>query len=220
MEYFLRVESIMRLLMVWVAFLAGAAASGQTYRLAYDPATIPELYHTTHIYLEERAGGGFEEIRGRYRISSEDADLDGMTITYSPAALRAAGGKLRFSAQIRGEQVPLTLTLPLLQELRFNLYTDSIKPILNFYVNIEGIFSSGRIFPLTEEHVTVSSDVGTMKGLEWIPPANRNFDRVVFQAVSRADPSISRTITVYLKRQADPRDAEGYEDHPGDRPRR
>jgi hypothetical protein len=109
------------------------------------------------------------------------------------------------------------LQLPYLTDLRFNLYADSIKPILNFYVNVEGVFSSGKIFPLTESQVALTANEGSMNGMEWVVPRERQFDHVVFTATSTVNPSITKSVTVYLKRYKDPRDAEGYQERRRDR---
>jgi hypothetical protein len=196
--------------------LGSLAVYGQQYRLVYDPATIPELYSSTRIVLEERTDEGYEAYRGKYKVRAQTGALHGLDFSYDPEKLRELRGKIPFLVEVRGEKLNLDLSLPVLTEIRFNLYTDSIKPILNYYVNVEGVFSSGRVFPLTEEQVTLTSDIGTIKGMEWIAPPRRDFDRVIFTATPKADPALGETVTVYLKRVADPRDAEGY----GETPRR
>jgi hypothetical protein len=200
--------------LIYTLYLLGFAVAGhsQQYKLSYDESTIPELYNTTSIVLLERSGNGYEKFRGKYRISSSEADLRGLQINYDPQQLAASGGKINFMVEVEGQRVPLSLQLPFLTDIRFNLYTDSIKPILNYYVNVEGVYSSNRVFPLTSDQVTLTSDNGTTQGMEWIAPKERNFDRVTFTATSRFNPSLWKSSTVYLKRFIDPRDAEGYED--------
>jgi hypothetical protein len=58
----------------------------------------------------------------------------------------------------------------------------------------------------------MTSDEGTMKGMEWILPKERNFEKVTFTATSRVNPSLRCTVTLYLNKYKDPRDAEGYEE--------
>jgi hypothetical protein len=94
------------------------------------------------------------------------------------------------------------------------VYTDSIKPVLNFYVNIEGVFTNGRILPLDTSMVTISSDVGSMVGMEWVVPKTLNFDKVTFTATAKYNPQLQQTETIYLKKFKDVRDTNGYNDAP------
>jgi hypothetical protein len=99
-----------------------------------------------------------------------------------------------------------------LHGIRYNLYTDSIKPILNYYVNVEGEFSSGRILPLDSSMIMLTANHGSIKGMEWVLPAERNFESVSFTAIAKSNPSLKISKTVYLKKYRDPRDALDYKD--------
>lgn len=92
------------------------------------------------------------------------------------------------------------------RRIYFNLYTDSIKTVLNYYVNVEAELSNGRFQPMDTSMIEIRSDQGRMSGNEWIAPRNINFDRVHFTAGLRSNPAIRDEITVYLKRAIDPRD--------------
>ena len=201
----------MKRCMAFLFFLFPVLAGAQQYRLSYDPSAIPELYHHAYIFLEEKEGNTYKEVSERYRIHAQQGEWHGKELYYTTNDLLHSDGLFHFIIEMGGEKFPLSLDMPVLNDLRFNLYTDSIKPILNFYVNVEGIFSSGRVLPLTEEQVTVTSDVGAMKGMEWIAPKEKNFDKVTFAAVSKQKPEITKAIIVYRKRGLDPRDAKGYE---------
>jgi len=204
----------MKFVYLWLllAFTTSYAVKGQEYRLSYDPSTVPELYGETNTVLEKRVGNEYLPYRGTYRLYSNDAKVIGRRITYDPSFLQNKKGRAAFEVSVNGEKLPLTLQLPYLTDLRFNLYADSIKPILNFYVNVEGIFSSGKVLPLTENQVTITANEGRMKGMEWVVPKERTFNRVIFTASSTADPSITKSVTVYLKKYKDPRDAEGFQE--------
>ena len=188
------------------------SAHAQQYRMNYDESTIPELYFTTKVFLEEKHGSEYEPVRGKYRFSTPDVSTRGNQITYTPEELQRLGGKVNFRVEVRGEELNLPLTLPVLTDIRFNLYTDSIKPVLNYFVSVEGIYSSGRIFPLTAEQITLTSDQGTMNGMEWLLPKERPFEKVTFTATSRSNSAIRKSVTLYLNKYKDPRDAEGYEE--------
>ncbi|HRO43520.1 MAG TPA: hypothetical protein PL009_11850 [Flavipsychrobacter sp.] len=185
-------------------------AIAQQYRLTYDVSTIPELYLQTTISLEEKRGTSYERYSGKYRISSQQGSLRGLDFSYMEDDLLKTNGSFLFTVEVRGEKLQLPLKVPMLTALRFNFYTDSIKPILNYYLNVEGVFSSGKILPLSATHVTVTSDVGAVQEMEWIAPKQRNFEKVKFTAVSKSHPSIKTDAIVYLKKEVDPRDAENY----------
>jgi hypothetical protein len=188
------------------------SAQAQEYRLSLDNFSVPELYHTSTIFLEKKEGDSYKLIKRGYRLTTNDGRLKGNELSYDPAVAAATGGVINFMAIVDGKEIPLSLKVPVLQDIRFNLYTDSIKPILNYYVNVEGVYSSGKIYPLTTDQVIISSDQGTMSGNEWIVPKSRTFEKVMFTATSRIDPRIKKSVTLYLKKYNDPRDAEGYED--------
>lgn len=93
-----------------------------------------------------------------------------------------------------------------IKRIYFNLYTDSIKTVLNYYVNVEGEYASGRILPMDTNNIIITADQGKMSGNEWIAPARIDFDKVTFRASVKTSPHISDHITVWLKRGIDPRD--------------
>lgn len=95
---------------------------------------------------------------------------------------------------------------PQVKRIYFNLYTDSIKTVLNYYVNVEAELSNGNYVPLDTSMIALKSDHGRMSGSEWIAPRSIDFDRVRFTASLKSDPALRDEITVFLKREIDPRD--------------
>lgn len=93
-----------------------------------------------------------------------------------------------------------------LKRIYFNLYTDSIKTVLNFYVNVEGEYTNGRYLPMDARTVDITADNGTMSGNEWIAPKDIHFEKVTFRVAAKGRPELHDTITVWLKRGKDPRD--------------
>ncbi|RYD52014.1 MAG: hypothetical protein EOP52_07465 [Sphingobacteriales bacterium] len=94
----------------------------------------------------------------------------------------------------------------------FNLYTDSIKPILNYYVNVEGQTVDGRYMPLDDRQILLTADWGELRGNEWVIPKTMLHDSVTFTAVLRSNPVLREQITVWVKKWKDPRDEPGYEE--------
>jgi hypothetical protein len=193
--------------------LSAFVAYSQEFRLGYDGKTLPELYQRTNIFVEERKGNEFIIISPkRYRLTTTEARLNGNTLTYDRDKVYEDSGRINFMLIVDGKRVPLTLDMPVLQDIAFNMYTDSIKPILNYYVNVEGKFSNGRTFPLDTSFVVITSDQGIMKGFEWQVPKQRDFEKVTFTAHTKLPPFIQTSNTLYLKKYQDPRDALDYQD--------
>ena len=99
-----------------------------------------------------------------------------------------------------------------LKRIYFNLYTDSIKTILNYYVNVEGEYRNGRVLPMDAHTITITADHGTVSGVEWVAPKDINFEKVCFRAVANDDSGVNANIVVWLKRAKDPRDEFHSED--------
>jgi hypothetical protein len=201
----------MRYLLTLSLVLCVSAGNAQEFRLNYDSSNLPELYNQVNIFLEQKtASGGYQKIKDKYSLSASNAQMKGSKLSFDRHSLYRDQGEVKVNAQVDGKAYPLVLNLPVINDIRFNLYTDSIKPVLNYYLNVEGVFSSGRIFPIDTNYVTLTADKGMMKGNEWILPSKKDFDRVTFTASCKYNPALQKSVTVYLKRYEDPRDKEGY----------
>lgn len=98
-----------------------------------------------------------------------------------------------------------------LKRIYFDLYTDSIKPVLNYYVNVVGELKKGGYLPLDSNHIILTCDNGRMSGNEWMLPSRIDFEKVTFTATDRNNSALTEKVTVYIKKGRDPRDAAGYE---------
>lgn len=198
---------------LFICLLLTLKASGQEeFRLNYDSSSVPELYPHVSVFLEEKSPDGYRRYKGKYKLETRDGVLTGQEFTFHRNAASDSGVVAHFKVTADKKTFFLPLRFPALKDIRFNLYTDSIKPVLNFYVNVEGIFSSGRILPLTENEVVITCSEGIMNGLEWTAPKNTPLpEKIRFTAVYKDRPRIQKTIDVYIKKLKDPRDEEGYE---------
>jgi hypothetical protein len=200
-----------------LAILCCQSLYSQEYRLVYDEQSLPELYNRIYLFAEVKDGGSYRKLsNNKYRLQTTEGALDGNLYTFNRQHIYANKGIVRFNLITGNKTIPLALQLPVLEEININLYTDSIKPILNYYLNVEGKFSNGRVFPLDSSFVTVVSDAGSMNGLEWILPKERNFDKVNFTVISKFRPENRKQATVYLKKHKDPRDDPNYQDRTED----
>lgn len=107
---------------------------------------------------------------------------------------------------------------PELKRIYFDLYTDSIKPVLNYYVNVVGELKGGGYLPLDSSQIFLTCDRGQMNGNEWVLPKHLDFDKVTFTATARSNEMLRETVTVYIKKERDPRDEPGFGDE--EQPRR
>lgn len=185
----------------------------QEYRLVYDAQSLPELYTTIQVYPEVKQGGEFRRLsKNKYKLSAGGTLFGGNELRYNRRQLYDNNGIVDLKLHTAGKEIPLSLQLPVLEDIRINLYTDSIKPILNYYINVEGKFSSGRILPLDSSFVYITCDAGSMSGLEWIAPKERNFDRVHFTITNKYRPREQEQLVLYLKKYNDPRDSKDYQE--------
>lgn len=109
---------------------------------------------------------------------------------------------------------------PRLVRVYFNPYTDSIKTVLNYYVNVEGEYSDGSYLPLDSSTVELRCDHGVLEGNAWVIPKKIDFEKVTFTAVSRENPQLRDTVTLWIQKWKDPRDAPDYKDPDEARERR
>lgn len=110
----------------------------------------------------------------------------------------------------RGERNKDLVVQADLKRIYFDLYTDSIKPVLNYYVNVVGELKEGGYLPLDSSHIILTCDQGRMSGNEWVLPEHIGFDKVTFTATARSNSSLTESVTVYIKKGRDPRDETSY----------
>jgi hypothetical protein len=83
----------------------------------------------------------------------------------------------------------------------FNLYTDSLKKGTYNYINVEGKLSDGRIVPLDSTAIIFHSSVGKFSANSlWLDP-DLKAEKIEVTAVLRANPKLSRAITIYVKKK-------------------
>lgn len=135
--------------------------------------------------------------------------FDGCEATRATAGVSAGANE---ASPVGASFTSLALDEPRLLRLYFHPYTDSIKPVLNYYVNVEGEYAGGRILPLDTSDIILHADAGSMAGNEWILPKKIDFEKVTFTAISRADATLRDTVTLWIQKWKDPRDAADYRD--------
>lgn len=187
-----------RVLIIILAVLPLASYS-QKYRLTYTG--MPELYETIDIIPElKKAGGSYSKLEKGYNLSTSDGTLKNTQFRFDRQYIHNQAGITEFTLTHNNETQNVQLTLPTLTQIRFNLYADSIKPVLNYYLNVEGIFSNGKIYPLDTNFINITASNGNMSGSEWIKPSRIDFEQVTFVAICKYDVTITATQTAYIKK--------------------
>jgi len=82
----------------------------------------------------------------------------------------------------------------------FNLYTDSLKKGTYNYINVDGKLSDGRWLPLTSKEIIFTSSAGRFENNSLVLDKNFSEEKVIVKAVLKADTSINKSITIYIKK--------------------
>jgi hypothetical protein len=88
-----------------------------------------------------------------------------------------------------------------IDSLFFNLYTDSLKKGSWNYINVDAKLSDGKYIPLTHEQLNFKVSNGKLQGnsvwIDW----NFKDDSVVVEMELKKDPSVRKSITIWIKKK-------------------
>lgn len=88
-----------------------------------------------------------------------------------------------------------------IDSLFFNLYTDSLKKGSWNYINVDAKLSDGKYIPLTHEQLNFKVSNGKLQGNSvWIDWDFKD-DSVVVEMELKKDPSVRRSITIWIKKK-------------------
>jgi hypothetical protein len=88
-----------------------------------------------------------------------------------------------------------------IDSIYFNLYTDSLKKGTYNYINVEGRYTDGHYLPLGEKELKFSASGGSFTGNSLYIDTSFREEKVTVRAVLLSNPSLTREITVYIKKQ-------------------
>ncbi|WP_146154394.1 hypothetical protein [Chitinophaga ginsengisoli] len=182
---------------------------------SYDPACIAELYNHIPIGLEFKYANG--QVRktegyldGAYRWKSIKVTSSAGSVQNGYLQLdRQRAAKLHYQVELTvtlpdsPQPLTTTLTLPHLESIRFNHYADSLKRGIRFYLNVEGSFSSGKIYPLDTAAIKFTASEGKLLGQDLLLPPNDATRIITVTAINKNDPSMSVSSTIPVKQLQD-----------------
>ena len=85
----------------------------------------------------------------------------------------------------------------------FHLYTDSLKKGVHNYINVDGKLSDGRWMPMTAKEIQFTTTAGNFDGNSLVLDKDFKEEKVTVTATLKANASISKSVTIYIKRNPD-----------------
>ena len=164
------------LLLLFCANIFAQQREANMITAVYDTSALPELYDKLPIglyiaYTNKEVVETEGYLRGNYRWSRVKVVPDNgkfqdgyLLLDRQTLVNRDYKVVLTVTIPEAPQSIITSITLPRLDSIRFNHYADSIKRGVHFYLNVEGIFSSGKIFPLSTDAVRLEATDGKLIG--------------------------------------------------------
>ncbi|MBO9727831.1 MAG: hypothetical protein J7623_04265 [Chitinophaga sp.] len=159
---------------------------------SYDPSAVAELYNSAPIAItlffsdsSTQATTGYG--KGNYRwnklnVSSSNGNIRNGILYFDRAQLIRDQYHVVLTVTADNNPLQTTITLPYITGIRFNHYADSIKRDIRFYLNVEGKFNSGKVFPLDTSSIRFAASDGTVIGQDLLLPKNDTIKTVTVEA--------------------------------------
>jgi hypothetical protein len=201
-----------------ILILSFSLAQSQTKEVksvtaTYDSTALPEIYDRIPIGLyinyangQVRTTPGF--LRGNYnwnriKVVPSNGSFQNGYILVDRKALIAQDYKIQLT--ITSADIPNSMTaditLPRLDSIRFHHYADSLKRGFRFYLNVEGIYSSGKIYPLDTNTVSLEVTEGKLLGQDLLINSNDfSTQSINATAVYKYDERLKALSTIPVKK--------------------
>ncbi len=157
----------------------------------YGEVELPSVPLERFTNIEYSIDDTFGDLRSRGRFVFDRAKLEEMD------------GKFPVNVILNGKEVKGFIKIPYKNSIRFNFYTDKIKPVLNFWINVEGVYQDGTILPMSADELILTTSYGEIQGLELILPEEPEEDEVTITACLVEDPSVCIEETLPIMQQDD-----------------
>lgn len=180
----------------------------------YDTAAVPELFNTIPVgFTFVYSNGKRESTRGllggkvrwnSFSVQSSQGEVHDGQLVFNLAKVWQSGHKVIFCIKIADTTLVSELELPYVKRIRFNLYTDSLKRNVPFYLNVEGIFSSGRIYPLDTERLEFKASAGVLNNnILLVKKSDTAIHQVKVYARLKTDPALCDSVVIPVKKVGD-----------------
>ncbi|MCW3467706.1 hypothetical protein [Chitinophaga nivalis] len=180
----------------------------------YDTTAVAELYNRVPLGLQLQYSDNSVQrttgfLQGSYRwnrvaIRTSNGVVQNGYLTFNRQQLAKTGYRVDFTVTLPDNQVFETaIRLPYVTGIRFNHYADSIKRDIRYYLNVEGKFSSGHIFPLDTATIRFETSAGKIIGQDLLLEKNDTVKTVTVQAWYKYNPAMYLRSTIPVKQAPD-----------------
>ncbi len=182
----------------------------------YDHHSTPELFYQvplglTFTFKNKKTKKTRGYLHGKIRwkkihITTNQGRVKKGKLSFDPRKVWQNHHKVTFRVTYQDTTFNCEMDLPYLQKIRFNLYTDSIKKRVPYYLNIEGVFSSHKVYPLDTSMLTFQVSNGELeKNILTITDKYQKIKQVKASAYFKLDSSINADVVIPIKTHiADP----------------
>lgn len=87
------------------------------------------------------------------------------------------------------------------EQIVFNLYTDSLKKGFYNYISVDGRYADGRWLPLDTTDVRFTANTGYFKGNDLFIDSAYRADSVVVEAALRSNTGVRKQIIIYIRKR-------------------
>lgn len=201
------------LLIFFTTLVTGQTKEVKSIKAVYDSTSLPELYNKIPIGLyiayangEVRSTNGF--LRGNYNwnrikvVPSNGTFQNGYLLLDRKTLIsQHYTVQLTITTADIPQSITTDLTLPSLDSIRFHHYADSLKRGFRYYLNVEGIYSSGKIFPLDTSAVSLEVSDGKLLGQDLLINDNETgIHAVNATAIYKNDERLKALTTIPVKK--------------------
>ncbi len=88
-----------------------------------------------------------------------------------------------------------------IENIYFNLYTDSLKKGFYNYINVDGKCADGAWMPLDTTQIKLTATAGTFKGNDIFIDSSYTGETITVKAVLKRDPAIWKEVVIYIRKR-------------------
>ncbi len=182
----------------------------QKVQAFYDTTAVPEVFQKIpigfrFIFADQSTASTRGFLNGKIRwkdldIKTAQGVVHNGALRFDPKKVWENRHRVSFQVTYAGTTLPCHMTLPYLEKIQLNLFTDSIKPDVPFYLNTEGHFSSGNVYPLDTEKLRFYVSAGTLTGnVLRLPEEDSSTKKILIKSTFKWDEDITDSAVVPVK---------------------